>query len=77
MSTYIPADMQTAIDEVIGHSDYAPYVLDGQTAETSDDPDDWHDVVVIAESPGGCDVMKFTREPNGTITHYQQGKAHR
>lgn len=77
MDTYIPADMQTVIDDAIGHGDYAPYVLDGQTADITDGPDDWHDVVVLTEDQNGFDVIKFTREPDGTITQYRPGRTRR
>lgn len=67
LDTHIPADLQAAIDEYVGHGDYAPYVLDGQTA---DDLDDYHDVVLVIEDYRGFSVIKFTRDPEGGITHY-------
>ena len=69
MRTYIPAEMQDFIDNEIGHRDYAPYVLDGQIADTPGDDDDWHDVLVIINDPErGEVVVKFTWHPGGTIT---------
>lgn len=67
LGTYIPADLQVAIDEYVGHQDYAPYVLDGQTA---DEPDCYSDVVLVIEGHRGFSVIKFTRDPEGEITHY-------
>lgn len=72
MKTYIPADLLEYIEQECDGTDYALYVLDGQTADHSDDEDDWHDVVVVAErgylmSPL---VTKFTMDPSGSITQY-------
>jgi len=65
----IPAEMLEFMDGEIGHRDYAPYVLDGQTAETPGDGDDWHDVIaVIDDAAEGERVVKFTWHPGGTVT---------
>lgn len=69
-ATYIPAALERRIGEVIGHDDYAPYVLDGQTAERNGAPDDWHDALVVVEGPRRTTVMKFTMHPDGDIEHY-------
>lgn len=69
LTTYIPEELTNYIEETIGHTDYAPYVLDGQTSATDDSGDDWHDVVTIIDEPNGERAMKFTLDPSGTITH--------
>lgn len=69
MQTYIPEAMMTHIEETIGHTDFAPYVLDGQTAHIDGGEDDWHDVIVIIDDASGETVMKFTWDPEeGEIT---------
>ena len=50
MATYIPAPLMDHIEATLGHNDYAPYVLDGQTA---DDDGDYHDVVTVVEAGPG------------------------
>lgn len=68
MATYIPAPLMDHIEATLGHNDYAPYVLDGQTA---DDDGDYHDVVTVVEAgPGRYGVIKWTMHPDGEITHY-------
>lgn len=68
--TRIPEELTDYIEKTIGHTDYAPYVLDGQSSEMDGSEDDWHDVVaVIDEGDGAEKVMKFTLEPSGLITH--------
>lgn len=67
--TAIPEPIQQEIDRVIGHDDYAPYVLDGQTAEISGSEDDWHDVLIAVEDDNGMTLTKFTRSPDGAIDH--------
>ena len=71
MQSNIPPELIEHIDEFIGHQDYAPYVLDGQTAEHDGSEDDWHDVVaVVGAGPGYQDsIHKFTMHPNGDIFH--------
>ena len=64
----VPEKLITHIDATLGHTDYAPYVLDGQTA---DDDGDYHDVVTVVEAdPGRYLAIKWTMHPNGDITHY-------
>lgn len=70
LSTNIPADMQDFIDKTIGHQDYAPYVLDGQSAERDGSADDYHDAVAVVEDWRGFHVLKFTMHPDQSITHY-------
>lgn len=70
MSTNIPAEMQDFIDKTIGHQDYAPYVLDGQSAGRDGSADDWHDVVTVVEDERGIHVLKFTMYPVGNTTYY-------
>lgn len=76
MNTHIPAELQEYMDMDLDGLEYAPYVLDGQTAETTDrdDDDDWHDVVVLI--PTGftsARVIKYTMDPAGSITTYEIG----
>ena len=68
MRTNIPQKLIDYIDATIGHGDYAPYVLDGQTA---DDDDEYHDVVTVVEmGPGRNRATKWTMHPDGDITYY-------
>ncbi len=68
--TYIPNDLTEAIEQVVGHGDYAPYVLDGQVATLTGTSDDWHDVVAVVDAEDKPAAIKFTRSPDGSITHY-------
>ena len=68
MATYIPAPLMDHIEATLGHNDYAPYVLDGQTA---DDDGEYHDVVTVVEiGSGRYGAIKWTMHPDGEITHY-------
>lgn len=69
MKSNIPEELIQYIDAHIGHQDYAPYVLDGQTAERDGSEDDWNDVVTVEATPFGATVRKFTMDPNGAIFH--------
>lgn len=62
---YVPVEMQDRIDEIIGHDDFAQYVLDGARGE------DYVDVLTVAEDHRGMRVVKFTRDPEGEISHYE------
>ncbi|WP_156877098.1 hypothetical protein [Pseudoclavibacter soli] len=53
---------------MIGHEDFAPYVLDGQTSK-ADGEDDWYDVITVEDGADGEKVTKFAMDPEGTITH--------
>lgn len=75
--TYIPDELAQAIETTLGPiSDYAVYVLDGQTAEVNpDDGNNWHDALVIAEHGFSIRhlahrIIKFTRDPQGQIEYY-------
>lgn len=68
--TSIPVPLQEYIDTTIGHDDYAPYVLDGQSAELTGDADDWHDALVTVDGPRGISVTKFTMRPDGALEHF-------
>lgn len=61
----IPKDLYQTMDKVIGHANYAPYVLDGQSAEITDTGDDYHDVVALVDEGQQHYAMKFTRGPGG------------
>lgn len=68
MRTNIPEKLIDHIETTLGHSDYAPYVLDGQTA---DDDGEYHDVVTVVEiGSGRYGAIKWTMHPDGEITHY-------
>lgn len=67
----VPADLLEYIEQVLQTQDYALYVLDGQRADLDpDDQDDWHDAVAIVEINRGLRMVKFTRAPDGTMTHH-------
>ncbi|MGI8306969.1 hypothetical protein [Saccharopolyspora hattusasensis] len=67
-ASHIPDTLQHRIDEVIGHENYASYVLDGQTAEPNGEG--YHDVVTIEDLPvGDRRVTAFTLGPDGEIEH--------
>ena len=67
----VPADLLEHIEQVLQTQDYALYVLDGQRADLDpDDQDDWHDAVAIVEINRGLRMVKFTRAPDGTMTHH-------
>lgn len=63
----IPAALQERIDEVIGHGNYAPYVLDHQSAEPN--AEGYHDVVTIEDLPSSRRVTEFTQGPDGSVEH--------
>ncbi|HLS02749.1 MAG TPA: hypothetical protein VK054_12345, partial [Beutenbergiaceae bacterium] len=62
---YVPTKMQNEIDKIIGHDDFSQFVLDGAKGE------DYVDVVTIVEDSQGMKVRKFTRDPDGVLTHYE------
>ncbi|MEU6263717.1 hypothetical protein [Saccharopolyspora shandongensis] len=65
-TSHIPGALQRRIDEVIGHENYASYVLDGQTAKPNGEG--YHDVVTIEDLPAGDSrVTAFTLGPDGEI----------
>ena len=67
----VPAYLLEYIEQVLQTQDYALYVLDGQRADLDpDDQDDWHDAVAIVEINRGLRMVKFTRAPDGAMTHY-------
>ena len=67
----VPADLLEYIEQVLQTQDYALYVLDGQRADLDPyDQDDWHDAVAIVEINRGLRMVKFTRAPDGTMTHH-------
>lgn len=67
----VPADLLEYIEQVLQTQDYALYVLDGQRADLDpDDQDDWHDAVAIVEINRGLRMVKFTRAPDGVMTHH-------
>ena len=67
----VPAGLLEYIEQVLQTQDYALYVLDGQRADLDpDNQDNWHDAVAIVEINQGLRMMKFTRAPDGTMTHH-------
>lgn len=70
LPSHIPEALTQEISRVVGHDDYAPYVLDGQsTAGLSNDG--WHDVLVIIDADSGIRALKFVQNPEGHIEHHE------
>lgn len=79
MPSTIPAQMYLLMDDVLHSSDYAAYVLDGQSAQIdSDDPDNWHDVIAVVDpgtNVGEEEIHKFTYDPeHHKVLHQKLGK---
>lgn len=74
LPTHLPTDLITAIenDQGSGTGDYSLFVLDGQSPDLDEGPDDWHDALVVAEQgyQQPMRVLKYTRSPEGDITRY-------
>lgn len=79
--TNLPADLNQAIEDICGETDYAVYTLDGQQAELTGGQDDWHDALVLIDphsmdtaaennAPLTSPLIKLTRDPAGLITYY-------
>ncbi|ROR75989.1 hypothetical protein SAMN06295974_3866 [Plantibacter flavus] len=68
-ATHIPIALQRTMGSVIGHDDYAAYVLDGQRATEAPGGDDWHDVVALVSTERSAMILKFTQGPDQTVEH--------
>lgn len=79
--TNLPGDLNRAIEQLCGDTDYAIYTLDGQEATLTGGPDDWHDALVLIDdhsmdtaaqtgTPLPSPLIKLTRDPEGVITYY-------
>ena len=69
--TQLHPELNSYIEEVLAsEGDISVYALDGQISSHESGDDDYSDAVVIVDGIRGMRSVKFTRTPEGELTHY-------